>query len=116
MVGYASALATSVRRPAFKFLFALTMSLILLFAVLMYAIESPTNTEFKSFLDSAYFAVITMTGVGYGDLAPESTLGKLVTMVFSLLGTACYVSFTGLVASTIVEVELAEHQLKTLDQ
>ena len=43
-------------------------------------------TEGWSFVESVYFAVTTMTTVGYGDLSPETNAGKILTM--------CYMPFS----------------------
>jgi len=39
-----------------------------------------------SYLDALYFTVITLTTVGYGDFSPETSLGKLFSMLYILLG------------------------------
>jgi voltage-gated potassium channel len=43
-------------------------------------------------LDSLYFVVITTTTIGYGDLAPKTSLGKFVTIFFALNGVAILVA------------------------
>ena len=43
-----------------------------------------------AWVDSLYFAVITITTVGFGDFHPESTASKLFTTVYSLLGVSLY--------------------------
>lgn len=42
-------------------------------------------------LDSLYFAVVTTTTIGYGDLSPKTDLGKLITIFFALNGVAILV-------------------------
>ena len=51
-----------------------------------------------SFVDAAYFSVVTFTSVGYGDLCPTSNLGKLFTILFGLSG----ISILGIVIASIV--------------
>lgn len=51
-----------------------------------------------SYVDSLYFTVITLTTVGYGDFAPQTTAGKLFTIVYILLGLGIISSFIVLVA------------------
>jgi voltage-gated potassium channel len=60
---------------------------ILMAAVLMYVFE-PTNPNIKTFFDSIYWAVITIATVGYGDIAPLTLEGRILTigLVFSGLG------------------------------
>jgi Trk-type K+ transport system membrane component len=54
-----------------------------------------------NYLDSAYFAVSTITTVGYGDLSPHTAAGKVFTIIFMLVGVS-----TGL----YVLVSMGEHR------
>lgn len=46
-----------------------------------------------SWLDSMYFSVITLTTVGYGDLSPETDIGKVFTMFYLLTGIGIIFGF-----------------------
>lgn len=107
MWAYSKSLLVRVfKRPAFIFLGLSAFSVMALFSVVIFFIEHDTNPKFEHWLDAAYFTVSTMTSVGFGDVVPLSQPGKIVAMVMMLLGTFIFVSFTGVVASTVLELEL----------
>jgi len=53
------------------------------------------QVEGWSVVDSLYFSVMTLSTVGYGDLAPAKDLSKLFTIVFALTGIGLFASFVG---------------------
>lgn len=78
----------------------------LVLAVIMgtvaYLIESPTNDKFSSIPDSVYWAIVTMTTVGYGDVAPITVLGKFLASFCMLLGYCIIAVPTGIVLGETV--------------
>jgi voltage-gated potassium channel len=61
--------------------------IIFVFSGLIYQVEHPINPErFGTFLDAMYFAVATMSTVGFGDVTPVSELGRFLTMLMILTG------------------------------
>jgi len=83
------------------FLFAV-FAVIIIVGALMHVVEGPTNDGFDSIPKSLYWAVVTMTTVGYGDVTPESALGKTISMFLMILGYGIIAVPTG-----IVSVELS---------
>jgi voltage-gated potassium channel len=64
-------------------------SIIFIYSGLIYQVEHPVNSEkFSTFFDAIYFAVATMTTVGFGDITPTSQAGKLMTVLMILTGIA----------------------------
>ncbi|MCA9978134.1 MAG: potassium channel family protein [Chloroflexota bacterium] len=56
------------------------------------------HLEGWSWLDSLYFCVITLTTVGYGDFSPQTSGGKIFTMIYLVIGLGVLSSFIVLVA------------------
>ena len=64
-------------------------SIVFIYSGLIYQVEHPINPQaFATFLDAVYFAVATMTTVGYGDITPISQLGRLLAVMMILTGIA----------------------------
>ncbi|XP_027058573.1 potassium voltage-gated channel protein Shal-like [Pocillopora damicornis] len=67
-------------------LFSLSMAVII-FATVMYYVEKVVpNTKFTSIPASFWYTIVTMTTLGYGDMVPETTPGKIVGSLCSLSG------------------------------
>ena len=65
------------------------VAIIFIYAGIIFQVEQRYHpSTFKSFLDAAYFAVVTMTTVGYGDITPVSNAGRLCTILMILTGIA----------------------------
>ncbi len=62
------------------------VSIVFVYAGLIYEIEHPTNPDFRTFLDAIYFCVSTVTTAGFGDITPKSQLGRGVTVMAILTG------------------------------
>lgn len=79
------------------FLFAM------IFGSLIYVIEGTENSEqFTSIPRSIYWAIVTITTVGYGDISPVTPLGQLVAAVVMLIGYAVIAVPTGIVTMELV--------------
>lgn len=95
----AGALRASVRKITIFLGAVLTMVLVL--GAMMYLIEGEEN-GFTSIPQAIYWAVVTLTTVGYGDIAPQTVLGKFLASTVMILGYGILAVPTG-----IVTVELA---------
>lgn len=69
---------------------------ILLSALIMFQVEPES---FKTFFDAIYWAVVTLTTVGYGDLYPVSDIGRVVSMISSVMGIAIVALPTGIITA-----------------
>ncbi|GLQ44953.1 ion transporter [Dyella lipolytica] len=75
--------------------FSTILTLVLIFGALMYLIEGPED-GFTSIPTSMYWAIVTMTTVGFGDITPKTTLGKLLTSLIILIGYSIIAVPTGI--------------------
>jgi voltage-gated potassium channel len=92
----AEALAAS-RRKIMVFL-SVVLMLILILGTLMYVVEGPEN-GFTSIPMAMYWATVTMTTVGYGDITPHTTLGRGIASCMMLLGWGILAVPTGIVTA-----------------
>jgi voltage-gated potassium channel len=82
------------------FLFTV-LNIVVIVGAAMYVIEGPQN-GFSSIPLSIYWAVVTMTTVGYGDLAPNTTLGRVLASLVMLIGYGIIAVPTGIVTVEMV--------------
>ena len=82
------------------FLFTV-LTLVVIIGALMYVIEGPRN-GFTSIPAGMYWAVVTLTTVGYGDLAPSTNLGRFAASLVMILGYGIIAVPTGIVTTELV--------------
>jgi voltage-gated potassium channel len=85
------------RRKISVFVFAV-FTLVVLFGSLMYLIEGPEH-GFTSIPRGVYWAVVTLTTVGYGDIAPETSLGQTIAAVIMVMGYGIIAVPTGIITA-----------------
>ena len=91
-------IARSFRDPQFRVLLLLYGALLLIGTV-FYA-----RTEGWSVLDALYFCVATLATVGYGDFAPRTSLGKVFTIVYILIGAGVFVVLAAELAIGVIRL------------
>ena len=87
----------SSRRKIMVFLAAVLM-IVLVMGTLMYVVEGPEN-GYTSIPTSVYWAITTMTTVGFGDITPKTDLGRLIASAMMLLGWGTLAVPTGIVTA-----------------
>jgi voltage-gated potassium channel len=81
-----------------------TFLLLLLASSLMYYIENPVQPDkFPNIVASAWWTIVTLTTVGYGDVYPVTVLGKVLGGVSALLGISLVALPTGIISSGFME-------------
>jgi voltage-gated potassium channel len=82
------------------FLFTVII-LVIILGTLMYIIESDKGSGFSSIPISIYWAIVTLTTVGYGDIAPVTALGQFLAGIVMIMGYSIIAVPTGIVTSEI---------------
>jgi voltage-gated potassium channel len=100
-LGEARMLHAAIRASARKIVVFLgvVLTVVLIVGALMYVIEGPER--FKNIPESVYWAIVTMTTVGYGDIAPQTPLGKLLASALMIMGYGIIAVPTGIVTVEI---------------
>ncbi|CAH1211089.1 putative Potassium voltage-gated channel subfamily KQT; potassium channel, VIC family [Candidatus Nitrotoga sp. BS] len=88
------------RRKIFVFLFSISI-IIVIFGSLMYVVEGP-EYGFINIPTSIYWAVVTITTVGYGDITPHTNFGRIIASLAMLTGYAILAVPTGIISAELV--------------
>ncbi len=107
------AIAGAKRFVQLDFLLVYALGLIVICATLVTALESGTDSTIETFPDALWWAVVTITTVGYGDVVPRTAEGKAIGMVLMLGGIGIFGALTANLASLFVR---SDSSLPTLDQ
>lgn len=98
----ARVLLASLRRSVAKItvFFAFVMTVVLILGTSIYAVEGGReDTAFTSIPRSVYWAIVTVTTVGYGDIAPKTPLGQALAAIAMIIGYSIIVVLTGIVTA-----------------
>lgn len=86
--------------------FLLFISLVVvILGSLMYLVEGDADSGFTSIPRSIYWAIVTLTTVGYGDITPSTSLGQFISACVMVLGYAVIAVPTGIVTAELTEVK-----------
>ncbi|WP_397362516.1 ion transporter [Olleya sp. R77988] len=110
-LGASNTLVNAIKASRVKisvFLFAVVIISIIL-GTIMYMIEGEEN-GFTNIPKSVYWCIVTLTTVGYGDIAPQTPLGQFIASIVMVLGYGIIAVPTGIVTS-----ELAKSSDKKID-
>lgn len=77
------------------------LSLVCILGTLMYLIEGGINPGFSNIPQSIYWGIVTITTVGYGDIAPVTVVGKFVASIMMLSGFAIIAVPTGIITAEL---------------
>lgn len=102
----ASILITALKASRTKIVVFLytVLTLVLIIGTVMYLIEGEEH-GFTSIPKSVYWAIVTLTTVGYGDLAPSTVMGQIFACVVMVLGYAIIAVPTGIVTAELASTD-----------
>ncbi|WP_299117902.1 ion transporter [uncultured Winogradskyella sp.] len=107
---FVRALKTSRAKIAVFLSFVVILCVIL--GTVMYLVESK-ESGFTSIPRSVYWAIVTLTTVGYGDIAPVTPLGQFIASIIMIMGYGIIAVPTGIVSSEMTKVNKHEVQINT---
>ena len=89
------------------------LSVVIIMGALMYLIEGPEN-GFTSIPRGVYWAIVTMTTVGYGDIAPQTFVGQALAAIIMVLGYGIIAVPTGIFSANMIKVSRSpSHSVST---
>ena len=100
----AQVLLTALRasRPKITVFLGTVLTLVVVIGSLMYMIEGQEN-GFTSIPISIYWAIVTLTTVGYGDITPRTPLGQFLSAIVMIIGYAIIAVPTGIVSAELAQ-------------
>ena len=103
-MGEAQVLMTALSNSRHKimvFLYAV-FTLVIVFGSLMYVVEG-REAGFTSIPRAVYWAIVTLTTVGYGDIAPQTPLGQMIAAIIMIMGYGIIAVPTGVYSVELVK-------------
>lgn len=79
---------------------SLAVAYVIVSALVIYNVEPES---FNTFFDAIYWATVSLTTVGYGDIYPVTTIGRIVTMISSIFGIAIIALPSGVITAGYLE-------------
>lgn len=103
-LGEAQLLITALKASRRKItVFLMTvLTLVIIFGSIMYLIEG-SDSGFVSIPGSIYWAIVTLTTVGYGDITPQTGLGQMISAIVMILGYSIIAVPTGIITAEITQ-------------
>jgi voltage-gated potassium channel len=89
-----------------KYAAAVAVGTVLVGGVVFTSVEEGHNKDVSSAWDGVWWAVTTVTTVGYGDIAPETTAGRIIAITIMLVGIGFVALLTAFIADRFINVQV----------
>ena len=98
-------LATALKHSRSKIIvfLGIVLTAVIILGTVMYLVETP-EAGFTSIPRSIYWAIVTLTTVGYGDIYPDSDLGQFIAALVMIMGYAIIAVPTGIVTNELIQL------------
>lgn len=108
LAGFARSFADN--RLPFVLAFGFLGVTILMFGTTIYMVEHRLNDSVKTLADGYWWAIVTLTTVGFGDIAPVTAVGRVIAAILMVIGMFTLALFAGLVGHTLLGVIMTIRQ------
>ena len=98
------ALALKASRHKITVFLLTVITTVIIMGAIMYLVEGPAN-GFTSIPRSIYWSIVTMTTVGYGDIAPQTSFGQFLASILMILGYGVIAVPTGIVSAEMISLK-----------
>lgn len=111
-------IAKLLRNPVFFVITLLGNGILVLASIIFYLVEVGKNPAVHNFFDAFWWGCITMTTVGYGDVTPHTSAGRVVALILIFTGGVMFLSFIAVLASALMSAEVheLEERVRTLEK
>ena len=95
-------------RASFAKIMVFLLAIVILATIIgavMYLVEGQPGTKFESIPQSIYWAIVTLTTVGYGDITPATPFGQFLAAVVMIMGYSIIAVPTGIVSAEMVKAD-----------
>jgi len=92
------------------------VSVIIIGATAIYIVEMRVDSQINSPLDAVWWTVATITTVGYGDVVPETTLGRIIGIVYMLFGVTMMAVTISIVGTKIYKGRFEQDEAVSVNQ